>query len=438
MTTTPRPFDVRALAHAAKRAGRLLVAAGPASRSRVIAALAHALDDAAVQTTLMAANATDLARAQTMVADGSLDASAFARLKLTTDKLRTLRDGMRQLADTPDPVGVVQLRRELDTGLFLRRETCPLGVLGVVFEARPDALPQIVSLAFRTGNAVLLKGGTEAHHTNEALLGVVHDCLAQEGLPRDTVASLASREDVAALLTCKGAVDLIIARGGRTFVETVQRTSTIAVLGHAEGMCHIYLDASADASMSAAVVTDAKCSYPAACNAIETLLWHPQAAHALRTTLDALAAKGVALLGCTRTRAQHPHVAPASEADWDTEYGDLKLSIRCVDNLADALAHIEQHGSGHTEAIVSQDPLAQSRFQQEVDAGCVFVNASTRFADGFRFGMGAEVGVSTSKLHARGPAGIDSLLTYRWLLEGQGHITLPYDRGERTFLHREL
>jgi len=311
-------------------------------------------------------------------------------------------------------------------------------VLGVVFEARPDAMVQIVGLAWKSGNAVLLKGGSEARESNRALAAVVQRVLAARGLDGRAAVLLEDRADVGALLGLHGVVDLIVARGSSEFVQHVQRSTRIPVMGHAAGVCHLYLHAAADPAMAARVAVDAKCSYPAACNSIEALLWDPGAGAALDAALAALVKAGVELRGCPATRARHPDIKPASDDDWGHEFGALVLAVRQVADLDGALAFIERHGSRHTEAIVTADPAAAERFLTAVDAGSVFHNASNRFADGFRYGLGAEVGVSTDKLHARGPVGVEGLLTYRWLLRGQGQVTTSYGAGGRKYKHRDL
>lgn len=429
---------IRDQARAARKAGRRLAALPGPARSALLHDLAAALRDPAVIPGLLAANAEDLALARAALGRGDIDPARYKRLGLDEGKLASVSDGLDQLADAPELLGRADLRRELDTGLVLERMPCPLGVLGVVFEARPDAVPQIGGLALKSGNAAVLKGGREALHSNRALVAVLHRVLAAHGLDPACIVLLEAREELERLLEQHDLIDLIIARGGKAFVHHVQANTRIPVMGHAEGLCHLYLHAAADPAMAAAIAVDAKCSYPAACNAIETLLWEPAAAAALDAAVAALTAAGVELRACAQTRQRHPDLLPAADADWDTEYGALILAIRCVPDQGGALAHIEAHGSRHTEAIVTADPGAADRFLAEVDAADVFWNVSTRFADGYRFGLGAEVGISTGKLHARGPVGASGLLTYRWLLRGDGHVTRDYGPGKRRFTHRDL
>jgi len=381
---------------------------------------------------MLDANVHDLAAA------AGLALPLLKRLRVDAAKLETLADGARQLASRADPLGTVLARRRLDEGLVLEQVRCPLGVLAVVFESRPDALVQIASLALRSGNAVLLKGGREAAESNRALAGVVRDSLEKAGLPGDAVQLLDDRSEVEALLGLERGVDLVVARGGKEFVEHVRARSRIPVLAHAEGVCHVFLHRSAEAAKAARIVVDSKVTYPAACNAVETLLWEPGAEGALDASVAALRSAGVELRGDAPTRARHPEMTPATDADWGTEYGALVLAVARVPDLDGALAHIARHGSQHTEAIVAEDRDAAERFLAEVDASCVFHDASTRFADGYRFGLGGEVGIGTGKLHARGPVGVDGLLTFRWILRGSGQVSADYGPGKKPFLHEEL
>ncbi|MCX4242111.1 glutamate-5-semialdehyde dehydrogenase [Paraliomyxa miuraensis] len=427
---------VRQLARLARAAGAQLARATGPDRRSVLLALADELARPDARGQILAANAEDLREAEALRDRGELAPALVDRLALSDKKLDGLCDGLGQLADQVDLIGRIELERELDDGLVLRRVSCPLGVLGVVFEARPDAVPQIAGLALRTGNAVLLKGGREARRSNAALVRRLRDALHAQGLHPAAVTLLEDRAEVDALLKLERGIDLVIARGSSAFVRHVQSRTSIPVLGHAEGLCHLYLHHTASPPMAARIAVDAKCSYPAACNSIETLLWEPGAEPALLAALEALRRHGVELRGCEATRAKHPDLLPATDEDWSTEYGELVLSIKRVEHLDDALAHIERYGSRHTEAIVASDPLAASTFLAAVDAAGVFHNASTRFADGYRYGLGAEVGISTGKLHARGPVGVEGLVTYRWLLRGEGQVASDYGPGKRAFVHR--
>ncbi|HJX55139.1 MAG TPA: glutamate-5-semialdehyde dehydrogenase [Polyangia bacterium] len=431
-------MDLRESLIAARAAARRLAGLTGPERSHLLADFAAALARPDARTAVLEANARDMASARVEEAAGRLGSSLVKRLLLDDKKLDTTIDGIRQLADMPELVGRTLTHRALDHGLILKRVSCPLGVLGVVFEARPDALVQITSLAWKSGNAVALKGGREASESNRALCAVAHDVLSAHGIDTRAMVLLEDRAEVDALLTMDDLVELAIARGSSSFIQHVRSHTRIPVMAHADGICHMYLHAAADPAMAARLVVDAKCSYPAACNAVETLLWDPEATAALDSCLAALSAEGVELRGCKETRKLHPQMNAATGADWDAEYGALILSIRQVAGMDQALAHIARHGSRHTDVIVTQDQVAAARFLAEVDAACVFHNASNRFSDGYRFGLGAEVGISTEKLHARGPVGVEGLLTYRWLLYGHGQATTEYGPGGRHYTHKDL
>jgi glutamate-5-semialdehyde dehydrogenase len=419
---------------AARAAGGKLARLSGEGRAALLRDLAKALGDDKNRAAILAANAEDVARAK---AEGIAPALA-KRLGVDAKKLDGLVDGLEQLAAMPDLVGRATLRRELDDGLVLERVSCPLGLLGVVFESRPDALVQIVGLAWKSGNAVLLKGGREATSTNQALIALVHSVLAKHGIDARAAVLLAGREDVAAVLGLDGTVDLIVARGSSEFVRYIQSNSNIPVMGHAAGVCHVYLHRAADATLAAKVVVDGKMTYPAACNATEALLWEPEAAAALDACVAALAEAGVEMRADEETRKRHPKLVAAQDSDFGFEFGAPIIAIKQVRDLDGALAFIDSHGSRHTEAIITKDKAAAERFLAEVDAAGVYHNASTRFADGYRYGLGAEVGISTDKLHARGPVGVDGLLTYRWLLRGDGQLTASYGPGGKKFKHKDL
>lgn len=429
-------MTIRDTALLAKAASRRLATLSSATKDAALEAIAAALEANAER--IREANDADLDAAR---ADG-LAAPLLKRLSFQGRKVADAAAGLRSLRALPDPVGRVLSRTELDTGLLLTRATCPLGVIGVIFESRPDALVQISALCLKSGNACLLKGGREALRTNRMLADIVREAAAGAGLPEGWMALLETREDVSEMLALDDLVDLVIPRGSNEFVRHIMATSRIPVMGHAAGICHVYIDRAADPAMALAIAEDAKCQYPAVCNACETLLVHADIAPTFLPALaKRLTARGCELRGCERSRAilgPTSKCLPATEADWDAEYLDLVLAVRVVDSLDEAIAHIHRHGSGHTEAIVTADNAAAERFLAEVDAADVFWNASTRFADGYRFGLGAEVGISTSKLHARGPVGLDGLLSYKWMLRGNGQIVAPYADGTRAFTHRPL
>ena len=340
------------------------------------------------------------------------------------------------------PLGKRLAATELDEGLILHKESCPLGVIAVVFESRPDVVPQIASLALKSGNAVLLKGGAEAANSNESIVAVWRETLCRfPAVPQESIELLQSRSDVMELLRLHGEVDLLIPRGSKEFVAFMEQNSRIPVLSHGEGICHVFVDRAADLSRAVRVTLDSKVQYPAACNSVETLLVHKDIAAAfLPRVVAELRRANVEVRGCPGVLALLPEakLVPAIEKDWSTEYSDLILSVKIVDTLEQGLEHIHRYGSRHTECIVTEDQAVAERFLQEVDAAGVFHNASTRFADGYRYGLGAEVGISNGKLHARGPMGIEGLTTYKYKLRGNGHIVAEYSSGVRHFKHKSL
>lgn len=380
------------------------------------------------------ANLLDMEAAQR---DG-LAEPLLKRLRFDPAKNAQAREGLVALAALPDPIGHTQLARELSPGLNLYRVSCPIGVIGVIFESRPDALVQIASLCLKSGNAVLMKGGREALHTNRALYAALVEATESLGLPAHWLSLLETRDDVAAMLKMDEAIDLIIPRGSNDFVRYIMDNSRIPVLGHADGICHVYVDKGADIQMAVDIAVDSKAQYVSVCNAAETLLVHKDIA---KDYLPAMAAamkeEGVALRGCPETR-KIISVEAATEEDWDTEYLDYMLSVAVVESLKAAIAHINRHGSGHTDVIVTEDEQAACAFMTLVDSAGVYQNCSSRFADGFRYGFGAEVGVATGKIHARGPMGIEGLCTYKYKLFGHGHTLASFDRGERAHTHRDI
>ncbi len=429
------------MAETAKHASHILAPLSGSDRNAALEAIAKALEAAAPQ--VLTANAKDLAFAEALVAAGELSPANQARLALSDPKLAEMVAQIRAVAALPDPLGRRLDAIELDRGLDLEKITVPLGVLAVIFEARPDAVTQITALALKSGNAVLLKPGREVERTAAALIGVIRQALASSAIPPDAVALILGREQVAELLHLSSLVDLVIPRGSRALVEYIQANTRIPVLGHADGICHIYVDREVDQELALAVIDDAKTDYPAVCNAVETALIHGSIAASFLPRLAArLCPKGVVLLGDDRTRqildaSETGDIPLAEVSDWHTEYGDLTLAIRIVDSLDSAIDHIHRYGSAHTESICTSDPLAAARFLNEVDAATVIHNASTRFADGFRFGLGAEVGISTSKIHARGPVGLEGLTTSKYIVRGEGHVVADYrGRDARVFTHR--
>lgn len=391
---------------------------------------------------ILAANAEDCQKAAADVEQGRLSAALFKRLKLDDAKFASVIDGIRQISRLPDPLGEVTLARELDDGLQLFRVICPIGVVLVIFEARPDALPQILSLLIKSGNAGLLKGGSEAKKTNEALFRTIEESLDAVGFPAGAYRLIAGRHEVKELLSLDKYIDLVIPRGSGELVREIQSSTRIPVLGHAEGICHLYVDESADLTMASKLAVDAKTSYPAACNSIETILVHKKHATTFVPSLVAdLESSGVEVrmtADDARSCGVESQVS-VRDVDWTTEYSDLVVSLRMVDEIKAAIEHVNEFGSGHTETIVARDKAAFERFFAEVNSGGVYWNASTRFADGFRYGFGAEVGISTSRLHPRGPVGVDGITTYKYKLVGDGHVVSDYTgENARAFKHKEL
>ncbi len=424
--------DVRARLEGMRAAARALASASAEARTAALRALGGLLRERRVE--IAAANAEDLKRAR----EEGLAAPLLDRLGLGEKKLRTLAEGIEALARDTDPLGRVIARTELDTGLVLERVRSPLGVLLIIFESRPDAVVQIGSLAIRSGNAVVLKGGREARRSNAVLVECLRAALAAAGLDDRAVLGIEGRERVDELLELDDLIDLVIPRGSGALVRSIQERSRIPVLGHAEGVCHLYIDAAADPAMATRLAVDGKCDYPAACNATETLLVHEAFLPHLTALGEALRAEGVELRADERAREVLPWAAAAVEEDWGREYGDLTLAVGTVASLEEAIEHIHRHGSAHTDAIVTGDAAVAERFLRGVDSASVFHNASTRFADGFRYGLGAEVGISTSRIHARGPVGVEGLLTTRWLLRGSGQGASDYGPGRKAFTHRRL
>lgn len=430
-------FSVAEMAKRTRARSRHLARLSNDTRNEILTAAAKAIESG--EQRILDANECDCGAAEPLVASGKMSAAMFARLRVTAKGIEEMAARVRDVARLPDPLGRKLAITELDDNLVLHKETCPLGVVGIVFESRPDVVPQVASLTLKSGNGLILKGGAEAAHTNETLVELWRRGI--EGFPpvqADVVQLLHTRADVMELLTLERDVDLIIPRGSREFVEFVARNSRVPVLGHGEGICHVYVDSAADLEKAIKIALDSKTQYPAACNAAETLLVHHGIARQfLPRVVAELKAAGVEVRACSKTAAllEGHNVVPAQETDWATEYSNLILSIKTVSGIEEAIAHIQRYGSGHTEAIVTKDAEAARKFMEEIDAAGVFHNASTRFADGFRYGLGAELGISTNKLHARGPVGLEGLTTYKYKLFGDGHIVAEYSRGARRFKH---
>ena len=417
----------------AKEDSFTLAALAGETRDQALEAIAAALT--AQQAAIFAANAKDLEEG------ADLPGPILGRLKFDDHKLESCLAGIRDLVAMEDPIGKTLLKRQLaapeenaeDGGLILEKVTCPIGVIGVIFESRPDALVQILALCLKSGNAVLLKGGSEAKHTNRALFDVIHEAGVKAGLPEAFATLVEDRAAITELLACDDAIDLIIPRGSNAFVRYIMDNSRIPVMGHADGVCHIYVDKAADLEKAIPVILDAKTQYVAACNAVETLLIHKEIAPALLPRLQEAAARADAATN------GHPVtlIEAAGEEDY-VEYLDYKLTTRIVASLDEAIDHINRYGSHHTDAILTEDSEAAQRFMTRVDSAGVYQNCSTRFADGYRYGFGAEVGISTGKLHARGPVGLEGLLTYKYKIYGNGETVGEFADGTRSFDFKDL
>jgi glutamate-5-semialdehyde dehydrogenase len=433
-------IDIHYLIRRARKAAHVLATLSGERRNEALLAAANAIEARAEE--ILAANEKDCEAAQPAVERGELSRAMFARLRTTERGIAEMAARVRDVARLPDPLHRRLSTMELDDDLVLHKETCPLGVVGVVFESRPDVVPQISSLALKSGNAVCLKGGAEAAETNAVLVSIWRDALtAFPDIPADSVVLIHTREDVAQILTLHEEIDLIVPRGSNEFVRYVTEHSRIPVLGHGEGICHVYVHNDADLQKAIDVSYDSKVQYPAVCNAMETLLVHEEIAPVFLPRMIAEFCKaGVEVRGCSRTQelALGQQVIPATEEDWKKEYSDLIVSIKVVDGVNEAIEHINRYGSRHTESIVTESHDVASRFMEFVDAANVFQNASTRFSDGFRYGLGAEVGISTGKLHARGPVGLEGLTIYKYKLFGKGQTVASYSKGQRTFKHRSI
>ncbi len=370
------------------------------------------------------ANKKDLADAEIFVQRGELSKATFNRLKLDENKMRDMILGIRDVAKLDDPINKKLFERSLDDGLNLYKISCPIGVLGIIFEARPDVIAQISSLAIKSSNAVILKGGKESKNTNKTILNIINEALAGiEEFPKNVLQQVFSREDVAEMLKMNDYIDLIIPRGGNSLVKFIKENTKIPVLGHADGICHIFVDESADFEMATRVIIDSKTQYPSACNAVETLLLHENFLQKDKL-LKSLEEAGIKL-------EFNPEI-------WAFEHSDKILAVKIVKDLDLAINHINKYGSGHTDSILTSDSQNAEIFMNKVDSAGVYHNVSTRFSDGFRYGFGAEVGISTNKTHARGPVGLDGLTIYKYKLVGNGQIVADYASGIKKFHHKNL
>ncbi len=431
-------------AKSAREAALKLANATTAGKDNALLRIADSIDKNRKQ--ILAANNKDIELASGLVKEGQMSKALLDRLILDDSKIDEMILSVKDVAKLEDPVGKTVSAIELDKDLELFQVSCPIGVIGAIFESRPDVLVQISSLCLKTGNAVLLKGGSEARNSNEALFEVVAKASSEGGeirIPEGWIQLLETREDVNAMLKLNDYIDLIVPRGSDQFVRYIQDNSSIMVLGHSEGICHVYVDRDADVAMARDICYDAKVQYPAVCNAVETVLVDAAIAREfLPLMVERYLKAGVEVRACPKTMEflkDQSELKPASEEDWHTEYNDLIIAIKVVDGVDEAIAHINQYGSGHTDAIVTDNKETALKFMRFVDSSSVMHNASTRFSDGFRYGKGAEVGISTNKVHARGPVGLEGLVIYKYLLVGKGHTVAPYVGADaKEFTHKKL
>ena len=441
-------MEIAAKAELAKRAAIGLAAVKTDRKNKALGAIAKALRKDSRR--IIAANEADIKAAERQ----KLAAPLLKRLKFDEKKIEETIAGIKSLIKLPDPAGRLLSATELDKGLRLYKVSCPIGVIACIFESRPDALVQISTLCLKSGNAVILKGGSEALHTNKILAEIIDEASRKAGIPKGWLQLLETRADVRQMLSMDEYIDLVIPRGSNAFVRYIMDNTNIPVLGHSEGICHIYVNGKADLDMAIKITVDSKCQYVAVCNAAETLLVDRKIAKKFLPVIKtALEEKGVAstpstssgqagspqveIRGCEKTR-KIIKVKAATEKDWATEYLDYILSIKVVDGLDEAIEHINKYGSKHTDAIITSDKKAAEKFLEMVDSADVFWNCSTRFSDGYRYGLGAEVGISTNKIHARGPVGLEGLTIYKWKLYGNGQTVAEYASGKKRFTHKKL
>ncbi len=430
--------EVISKALATRKASLKLANIATKEKNAALLKIASAISDN--KRALLKANAEDVADAERLLVQGKLSKAFVQRLKLSDHKLRDISKMVRSVAKLEDPVGRTLYAMELDQGLELYKVSCPIGVIGAIFEARPDVLPQLSALCLKSGNAVILKGGKEARRSNEAFFEIIRSATERAGIPRGWVQLIEARREVRELLKLDEHIDLLVPRGSKGFVKYIQSTTSIPVLGHAEGVCHIYVDAEADLRKALNICYDAKVQYPAVCNAVETVLVHQTVAKRFLPMLAEWYKRAkVKMRGCERTRKIVRGIKRATEYDWRTEYLDLVVSIKIVGSVDEAIDHINTYGSKHTDAIVTKNKETAFKFLIGVDSSSAMLNTSTRFSDGYRYGLGAEVGIATGKIHARGPVGLDGLTTSKYYLLGNGQVVATYvGPVAKPFTHRLL
>ncbi len=412
------------IAYNAKTASKKFAGISTEIKNNALANIANSIEQNKEK--IFEANKQDLVLAKSLVESGEINISAYNRLKLDENKMRDMIQGIRDIILLDDPTHKVLLKRELDDGLILTKTTCPIGVLGIIFESRPDVITQISSLAIKSGNVVILKGGKEAINTNKMIMSIIQKALDNtDGFPKNVLNQVFTRDDVAQMLKQDKFIDLIIPRGGNKLVKFIKENTKIPVLGHADGICHIYIDEYADIEKAKKIIIDAKTQYPSACNSVETVLVHKNIQNKYgKDIIDSL---------------QNADIEVVFEPEsWHIEYGEKKLSYKIVNSLEEAIEHINENSSGHTESIVTENNDNAKKFMNMVDSAGVYHNVSTRFADGFRYGFGAEVGISTNKTHARGPVGLEGLTIYKYTIEGNGQVVKDYAEGKKHFRHKDL
>lgn len=425
-------MDIKEEVKKVKQCAPVFAGSSLEARNQALEGIVQALE--ANKEKIFAANQEDMEQAEK---DG-IAAPVLKRLKFDTGKMQAVTAGIKDLIAMEDPLFQTKMHRQLDEGLVLYRETCPIGVIGVIFEARPDALVQISALCIKSGNCVILKGGSEAKKSNRILFEIIQSVLVKCGLPEHAMLQLEARTEITELLDCHQWVDLLIPRGSNAFVQYIMNNTKIPVMGHADGICHIYVDKDFDLEKAIPVIIDAKTQYTAACNAVETLLVHQDALEKLMPPLQKAFEEYKIFLRATSDIADRYGSELATEEDFSTEYLDLIISAKTVENIDEAIWHINKYGSHHTDCIITEDNKAAEYFMRMVDSAGVYQNCSTRFADGFRYGFGAEVGISTGKIHARGPVGLEGLVTYKYKLFGNGQIVGDYASGRKSFHFKDL
>jgi glutamate-5-semialdehyde dehydrogenase len=429
----------------AKKASIILASVSTDTKNVVLEAMAQALDDN--RDKILEANQKDIEAAEKLKRKGELSQALVDRLKVSDSKISGMIDGIRDVIQLEDPVGKTMDALELDQGLELYQVSCPIGLIGVIFEARPDVVPQVMSLCLKSGNATTFKGGSEALNSNRVIFDLLNEAAeSTKGMPTGAFQLMETREEVNDILSMDAYIDLLIPRGSNAFVKYMQDNTKIPVLGHADGICHVYVDDEADLSKAYEVCFDSKVQYPAVCNAMETMLVNAEIADKFLPKMARMYDEAGVQMRCDEASFEIlgqidflKSIARAIEDDWRTEYNDLTLSIKIVESMDEAIEHINNYGSHHTDGIITENDLKKKKFTDLIDSSSVMLNASTRFADGFRYGKGAEVGISTNKIHARGPVGMEGLLIYKYILVGNGDKVADYAGDEaRKFTHRKL